>query len=425
LRQSGSDGSDELPALRLPGGLAPLGYRNFALYWAGFATSNLGRWMEQTGAVWLAWELTESPVLLGVLGLVRGLPALAFTPIAGVIADRVDQRRILVATQASALLLSLALGLLVVTGRVELWHIYVQAAAQSAVFAFDMTTRQALFPRLVPRARLVEAVTLQSLAGRTSAMIGPAIGGIVIATLGEAAPFLLSTITNVALIAGVAGMRDVPRVTASAGASIRSELLEGLQYMLATPVLAGVLKLEIVYALFQMNPVMVTIIGRDVLGVGPAELGALLAADGIGALVGIAILLTAGQRARPGRFVILGTIAYATALVGFAAAREYPVAFVALLVAGMFDTLVATTRNSIMQLVAPPEMRGRVIGNHGLVVRGLPPLAQAQSGFIAGAIGGPLAIVTAAAALVAGSLVTGRTNRALMTWSSDEAARGG
>jgi hypothetical protein len=194
--------------------------------------------------------------------------------------------------------------------------------------------------------------------------------------------------------------------------------------MLATPVLAGVLKLEIVYALFQMNPVMVTIIARDVLGVGPEGLGALLAADGVGALIGIAILLTARPRARPGRFVILGTMAYAGALVGFAAAREYGVAFAALVVAGLFDTLVATTRNSIMQLVAPPEMRGRVIGNHGLVVRGLPPLAQAQSGFVAGLVGGPWAIVAAASAVAVGSAVTGRLNRALMTWSTDEAPRG-
>jgi MFS family permease len=346
------------------------------------------------------------------------------TPIAGVIADRVDQRRILLATQSLALVLSLSLGLLVVTGRVELWHIYVQSAAQSAVFAFDMTTRQALFPRLVPRARIVEAVTLQSLAGRTSAMIGPAIGGIIIATLGEAAPFLLSTVTNLVLIGGVAWMRNVPRVAARATASVRAELADGLRYMLATPVLAGVLKLEIVYALFQMNPVMVTIIGRDVLGVGPEALGALLAADGVGALVGIAILLTVGRRTRPGRFVILTTLAYAAALLGFAAAPAYAVAFAALVVAGMFDTLTATTRNSIMQLVAPPEMRGRVIGNHGLVVRGLPPLAQAQSGFLAGLIGGPWAIVGAAGVLVAGSVLAGRTNRALMTWSPDEAARG-
>jgi MFS family permease len=422
LSDERTDAGDERPSFALPGSLAPLGYRNFALYWAGFASSNVGRWMEQTGAIWLTWELTGSPVLLGVLGLVRAGPALLLTPIAGVIADRVDQRRILLVTQALAFVLSLILGLLVVTGRVELWHIYLQAAAQSAVFAFDMTTRQALFPRLVPRARIVEAVTLQSLAGRTSAMIGPAIGGIVIATLGEAAPFFLSTITNVVLITGVAWMRGVPRVTGRVAASVRTELTEGLRYMLATPVLAGVLKLEIVYALFQMNPVMVTIIGRDVLGVGPEGLGALLAADGIGALVGIAILLTFRPRRRPGRFVILTTMAYATALVGFAAAPTYPLAFAALVVAGMFDTLVATTRNSIMQLVAPPEMRGRVIGNHGLVVRGLPPLSQAQSGFVAGLVGGPWAIVAAAAALVTGSLVSSRSNRALMTWSTDDAA---
>src|SRR4029078_7741489 len=121
-------------------------------------------------------------------------------------------------------------------------------------------------------------------------------------------------------------------------------------------VVGCVVKLEIVCGLLQMNPVMVTIIGRDVLAVGPEALGALLAADGVGALIGIAILLSFRPRRQPGRFVILTTLAYAAALVGFAAAPSYPIAFGALVIAGLFDTLVATTRNSIMQLVAPQEM---------------------------------------------------------------------
>ena len=192
------------PFARLPGGLAPLGYRNYLLFWTGFVASNAGKWIEQTGAVWIAYELTGNAFLLGLLGVTRAVPTILLTPFAGVIADRVDQRKLLFATQSAAMAASLALGVLVATGHVQLWELYLQVGVQAAINAVDAVARQSLFPRLIPRDHLVEAVTLQSMAARASNLVGPAIGGFAIAGLGEAAPFFLNAASFLALMGALA-----------------------------------------------------------------------------------------------------------------------------------------------------------------------------------------------------------------------------
>lgn len=411
------------PSTRLPRGLAPLGYRNFGLFWLGFAVSNTGKWIEQTGAVWLIYVLTGSPVMLGLLGVARAAPAILLGPIAGVVADRVDQRKLLFITQAIALVSSFALGLIVASGWVEPWHVYLQVALQSAISAFDAADRQALFPRLVPRIHLAQAVTLASTAARSSAFIGPAVGGLAIAKLGVAAPFLLNAATFVGLMAAVALMRGVVPRAPRAGSTFRGELSEGLRYMMRMPVLSGLLKLEIVFSLLQMNAVMITIIGREVLGVGPEGLGGLLAAPALGSLIGIGLLLARGQSRFPGRFIVISQLGYAITLITFALSQNFVLSFAGLALAGLLDTLASVTRTSVIQLAAPGRMRGRVMGNLGTVTRGLGPLAETQSGLLAAVIGGPLAVVTAATALALSAAATARANPVLWHYSYEDALR--
>src|SRR5262249_50244270 len=147
-------------------GLRPLRRRNYALYWAGVVAANSGRWMELTGSVWIAFDLTETPSALGLLRFARAASAFFLSPRAGVVVDRVEQRRILMVTQATSLLVSITLAALVAAGRIEIWHIYLGVALQTTITAFDTTARQTLFPRLVPRDELTEAVTLTISAAR-------------------------------------------------------------------------------------------------------------------------------------------------------------------------------------------------------------------------------------------------------------------
>lgn len=397
----------------LPGSLAPLGYRNFALFIVGFFVTNIGRWIELTGVVWLAYESTGSPLLLGLVGLARALPAIFLSPIAGVIADRVDQRRMVQATQGTALLLSLAMGVLIASGRSELWHLYLQVALQAAVTAFDAAVRQALFPRLAPRELLTEAVTLNATAARSAKLIGPTIGGLAIAAFGEAAPFLLNAASFVPLLFAAGAIRGVVPRSAVAGSSFRGELVDGLRLIVDAPVLRGLFQLEFVNALFGMSPVMITIIGREVLSVGPEGLGGLLSAPALGALVGITIVLTMGQARRQGRFLVWASIANAGIFMAFAFATDYVLAFAALVGIGLTELLIGVTRQNMAQLAAPGRMRGRVMANLGTVTRGVSPLAETQAGALASLLTGPAAVRVGAGALALAATWTGRTNPAL------------
>jgi hypothetical protein len=309
-----------------------------------------------------------------------------------------------------------------VAGRLELWQLYLQILIQSGVQAVDYTARQTLFPRLVPREHLVESVMLSSSAARTASFVGPAVGGLVIALSGEAAPFLLNAATFLLLMGALIAMRDVPANPPRAvGRTWRTDMAEGWRYLFADPVLRGLLVLELVYAVFQMNPVLITIVAREVLGVGPEGLGSLLSALSAGALAGTALLIALRSTRRPGRFVTVAAVACGVAMLGFAAAIDLTIAIVALLITGVLDAMVSVTRQSIAQLAAVEQMRGRVIANTGMVVRGLQPMAQAQSGFVSAAVGGQMAVVVASIALGVSAALVGLWSRPLWNLSAQRA----
>lgn len=400
--------------------MEPLRHRDFRYYWAGFAVSRLGASIEEMGAVWLVYELTRSPVMLGLLGLARAVPAVILSPIAGVVADRVDQRRLLFTTQALLLLISVALGSLVLAGVVEVWHIYAQIAAHAAITAFDAAGRQALFPRLVPRSHLPEALTLTVTAARMSKVVGPVIAGLAIAGLGVASPFFLTAATAFGLMVAVLKMMPLEALTRLPGSSFRGELTEGLRYIVSTPVVRGLFTLEIAFGFLQMNPVMITLFSQEILQVGPEGLGGLLSAPAFGSLIGVFGLLALGQARRQGRFVILSALAYAVLLAAFSVGGGYVVALAVLATIGLFDAVVTVTRHSVVHLAVPNRMRGRVLGNMGLVTRGVTPLSEVQSGVLVGLFGPPLAVLTAALALLAAVGATVRANPGLWGFARDE-----
>jgi MFS family permease len=400
--------------------MAPFGYRDFSLFWTGLATTRFGKAVEDLGSVWLVYVLTQSPALLGILGFARAMPAILVGPIAGVVADRVDQRRMLFVTQGLGLLASLILGVLILSGRVEVWHVYIQVAVQSAIDSFDGACRQALFPRLVRREHLSEAVTLTSTAARISTLVGPAVGGVAIATAGVAAPFLINAATFVGLMVALLAMRAVPAARRAAPVSFRLDLAEGLRHIRSAPILSGLLKLEFVFGVLQVNSVIITIVGTEILGVGPEGLGVLQGAPALGALVGLMVVIAMGQAMRQGRLVVSCMLTYCAFLLVFAASREFLVTYAAIAVMGFLDSISTVTRHSVMQLASPAHLRGRVMANMGTITRGTTPLSQLQSGLLSGVIGGPLALAVAAGILFVAATVTARTNTELWQFSRVE-----
>jgi Transmembrane secretion effector len=391
------------------------------MYLAGWSTTRFGKGVEETAVLWVVYDLTDSPALLGLLGLFRAVPSILLSPIAGAVADRIDQRKILFVTQSLGLVASLTAGILIVTSWVEVWQLYLLVGYQATIEAFDGGARQALFPRLVPMSVLPDAVTMNATAGRGMMLVGPVVGGIAIGWLGEAAPFFINAASFPALMLAVALIRSMRPVEPSESKSLVSDMWESLRYIARAPVLRGLLLLEIVVGIVQINSVIITVFGRQILDVGPEGLGGLLAAPALGAVLALFGLLGFGHAGRQGRFALVCGIVYSAALVLLAGSVGYALAFAVLTIIGLMDGFMTVTRHSILQLVAPGQMRGRIMGWMGTITRGVSPVGEMQSGFVSGLVGPSLALIAAGSVLGLAVTATAVSNRPLWRFRQQDA----
>jgi MFS family permease len=376
--------------MRFAPGLAPLRHRDFALYFGGLSVSQCGSWMEQTLTTWLLYEITGSPLLLGLNGLIRALPIFAFGLLAGTIADRVDRRKLLLLIQSVWALTSLALGFVVATGRVEAWHIYAVGFVNATLGTFDAPARRAMYLTLVPRSQLQNANTLNAGLFRVARLVGPVLAGVLIVAVGPAVPYFINAASFLAIIGALLLMRTPPIVERERG-SLWAETVDGVRYTIGRSVLAHLMALESIHSLFGVNTALVTIFAKDVLHVGPEGLGLLLSALGAGALVGTGSLIVSGDVARKGRWMMFAGYGYVAAFLLFAWSTAFELSLVALALIGLADSWWATMRNSIFQLQAEEEYRGRTLSASLLVGRGMAQASQLQSGIAVEALGAPVA----------------------------------
>jgi len=245
------------------GKLAALGYRDFRLFWTGLLISNIGSWMQMTATNWLLYQLTNSPVLLGLNGIFRAVPAIGLGIISGTFADRYDRRKLMLFSEISSALLALGLGLLDHSGHIEAWHIYTFTFLNAAVGSFDGPARQALFPNLVPRAALPNAVALNSLLWKGSALIGPSLAGIAISWMGTAGAFYANAASYIVTVIAILMMR-VTSKGAGKSRSLLSETTAGFSYIASRPVVLGVMVMEAAASGFGLNHTMLTIFASDI-----------------------------------------------------------------------------------------------------------------------------------------------------------------
>lgn len=392
--------------MKLPRGLRALHERNYVLYIAGQFTSQLGSWAEQTAVAWILYELTNSPLLLGLSGLARAVPMIALTLIGGAVADRVPRRALLLFTESAMLALSLAVGLLALVGRLEFWHLYVLSFASGALSAFSVPARQAMFAGLVPRSDMQSAVKLNAVAVRSGALLGPSLGGVALAYGGYALPFLVNAATFLAMVIALGAMRlpPAPRTDAgSLGAGLWAGMTGGLSFVWRNPMLKVALGLEVVSGLFGHNVTLITIIARDVIATGPEGLGLLLSALAAGALLAMMIMVAVEVK-RHVHVILAAGAAYTGLLAAFALSPWLALSMVLLFALGAADGAWAVTRNSLAQLLVPDELRGRVMSVVVLATRGSAPLGRLQGGFLAGLVGGPAAVLFGAAVVGAAVL---------------------
>jgi len=384
----------------LPHGLTALRERNYVLYAVGQFISQLGNWVEQTAVAWILYEMTNSPLLLGLSGLFRAVPMIGLALFGGAIADRMPRRVLLLLTESSMLIASLTVGLLALTDQLQFWHLYVLSFASGTLSAFSIPARHALFAGLVPRSSMQSAVTLNAVAVRSGALIGPSIGGVALAYGGYAFPFFINAAGFIGMLLALASMRLPSRQTdtASSPTSLWHGMTSGLDFVWRNPLLKVALGLEIVSGLFGHNVALITVIARDAIGTGPEGLGLLLSALGAGGLLGMVFMVAVEVKRHVHVILTAGTL-YAVLLAAFALSPWLGLSMILLFALGAADGIWAVTRNTLAQLLVPDALRGRVMSVVVMATRGSAPLGRVQGGFLAGLVGGPVAMLAGAAVI--------------------------
>lgn len=390
---------------RLSTGLAALRERNFALYAVGQFASQQGNWIEVTAVSWILYEMTNSPLLLGLSGLFRAAPMILLLLFGGAIADRVPKRLLLMLTESTMLAVSLAMGLLALGESLEVWHLYLLNFISGTFSAFSLPARHALFGGLVPRSAIQSAVTLNALTVRSGFFIGPSIAGLTLAFGGNAVPFFLNAASFLAILVALWAMRlpSAQAATAAPRLSLGQGITKGLRFVWRSPLLKIVLALDIASGLFGHNTTLITILARDVLGTGPEGLGLLLSAIGAGALAGMSLMVTFGV-ARYRQMILTAGALYVLLWAAFGLSLWLLLSVVLLFALGIVDGVWGVTRNTLAQLLVSDDLRGRVMSVVTLVTRGSSLIGRFQAGVLVELIGGPAAVIAGAGVIGAAIL---------------------
>jgi len=383
---------------RLPAGLSAFRHRNYRLFWGGMAVSLIGTWMQQVGQAWLVLELTNDPFALGIVAAAQFTPVLFLGLFGGIVADAVSKRRLLVITQVIAGGLALLLGVLVVAGVVEVWHVFVLALGLGVVNSFDMPARQSFVVEMVGRPDVPNAVALNSAVFNLTRIIGPAVAGITIATIGLEPLFFVNAASYLAVVVGLIMMRPNELVSPSARVviernfrSVGDRLVEGLRYTRREPSIFLAISVLGVVATFALNfQVLIPVLARDVLGGNADTFGFLMAAAGVGSLVS-ALSIAFGQRASMG-LLLVGAAVVGVSMIGLGISRSFPISLGLMFLAGWGTISMAATCNTIIQMTVPDVLRGRVMSVYTTVFAGSVPFGGIFAGGIAALAGVPLAL---------------------------------
>jgi MFS family permease len=377
-------------------------HRNYRLFFSGQIVSLSGTWMQNVALAWFVVELTRSPLAVGVLAFCRFVPFTVFGLFSGVIADRLDNRRLMISTQVSSMLVSIALAGLAFSGAAQLWHVYVLAALGGTALVFDAPARHALAFQMVGREELSNAVALNAGIFNASRIVGPAIGGVVIAAAGVAWCFAVNAVSFLAVLTALAVMRvsELYPLDRRERPTIFRGIGEGLVYVRRSRVVWLILVMTTILSTVGFNfHVLVPVLAAETLQAGPEVFGILSASFGVGALAGA--LLTAGLGRASWKALLLGSLGFGVAVLALAPMRAVAPAALLLLGAGIAFTLWSSNAQSILQLTSPDHLRGRVLSIYLFAFAGLAPVGGLFAGWVAELGGTTAAFAIAGAAGVA------------------------
>lgn len=371
-------------------------HRRFRLLWLGLLISVAGTRMQVAALLWHISTLSDEPIALGGIGLARILPVLVFSLIAGSIADVYNRRKIMFLTQSTMGLVALALGGLTLSGEISIWHIYLLTAVQAVANAFDLPARQALVPNLVPARDLPNAFSLQSIAFQSGAIVGPALGGFVIAYGGQAYVYIINAISYLAVLVALLMMGSVEQKASPSiqrAVSLMS-IKEGVHFILTHPIILSTMLIDFCATFFSSANTLMPLIANDVLGVGVVEYGWLNAAQSMGAVSAALVISQFHQIRRQGPLFLVSVMAFGVSTILFGLAPNFVLAMLALMLVGASDSVSTIIRNTIRQLQTPDHIRGRMTSINQIFFMGGPELGEVEAGTVAQFFGPVFAVIS-------------------------------
>ena len=383
----------------LPRSIVALRHRNFRLLWTSQLISTAGSMMQSAAILWHVSLLVPTDrrgIALGMVGMVKLIPILALALPSGVVADALNRRKLMLITQSGMALSAAVLAVVAFTGVTTLWPVYVLAALGSAFGTFDGPARQSLVPSLVPREHLANAISLNTIMFQAASVLGPALGGIVIGSLGVAWAYALNAVSFLFVIFALLEMRGVPRVAEGEKSGITWRAArEGLAFVFRAPLIRSTMLLDFFATFFASATALLPIFAQDVLHVGAEGYGLLSAAPSVGAaLTSIALVPLIEKIDRRGRTLLWAVAGYGLATIVFGVSRSFWLTFACLALTGATDTVSMVIRNVIRQLHTPDSMRGRMTGVNMVFFMGGPQLGELEAGLVAQGFGAPLSVIT-------------------------------
>ncbi len=368
---------------KLSTALHALKYRNFKLFLGGELISLVGNYAQTVAQAWLVYRLTGSAALLGLAAFSGQISVFVLTPISGVVADSKSRKQILFATQVAPMLLTFVLAVLTLSGRVQVWHVFTIAALLGVVNAFDFPVRQAFVAELVTREDLMSAVTLNSSMINSARTIGPGIGGLLVAGIGEGWCFLVNALSFVAVIIGLLLMKSEasPRRPAQ---HLRAGVAEAFNFVRHTgPVGALLVLLGLISFMGLRYEILMPVYTREILHGGPTEFGLLMGASGVGAILGSFVLATFGNVRTLGDWAALAAAGFGGSLILLSFSHSFALSLAVMLLIGFAMVAGLDASNTLVQRIVPDELRGRVMAIWTMMLSGLAPFGSLLVGILA------------------------------------------
>ena len=390
--------------LRIP---PALHHRRYFYIWLGLLISIAGSQMQVAALHWHIRTLTSepNPLALGGIGLARILPIVLFSFIGGPVADTFNRRGILFITQSVMALTALGLALLSFSGHITLWLIYLLTAVQATAQAFDSPARQAMIPNLVPAEDLPNAFSMSSIAMNAGSIVGPALSGIVIATLGLGYTYLFNAISFLAVILALALIGPVFQDTRKAPGINLAAMADGIRFIVRKPIILSTMLMDFVATFFASANTMMPIVAKDILKVSEIGYGWLSSAQAIGSVAAGVVVSQVQKLRKQGPIFLIAVVIFGSATVLFGATSAFAIAMLALILMGAADAVSTIIRNTIRQLNTPDHIRGRMTAVNQIFFQGGPQLGEVESGIVASLFGVPAAIISGGIGCIVGTVL--------------------